>query len=307
MGHSFRTDHSLFSITDLTAKIELMPELPEVETIKLGLSKKITGLKIKSVEVLSPKSFQGDHKQLVGKTIKEVWRRAKVLGIETEDGLILLTHLKMTGQLIYIGKTKLIGGHPTSDMAGEMPNKSTRVVITFEDDSKLYFNDQRRFGWMRLGDRAQVSGDSFLKKLGPEPLDRSFTWQVLKDKLQRRKTMAVKVAILDQEIVSGIGNIYAAEAVFLAKLDPRKKVKDLTDKDFINLHLGIVKSLKDGVKYGGSTRQHFVNADGQKGNFLDYAFVYSREGKSCKVCQTRLEKIKLGGRGTVFCPNCQML
>ncbi len=284
-----------------------MPELPEVETIRIGLSKKVLGLKIKDITVLSPKSFQGEIKDIQGKVVRDVFRRAKVLGVTLESDLTVLVHLKMTGQLIYQGETNLVGGHPTKDMVGEMPNRSTRVVITFSDDSKLFFNDQRRFGWMKVvrSNELGIMNNGFLNKLGPEPLDEEFSWQILKEKLLRRKTMPVKVAIMDQEIVSGVGNIYAAEAVFLAKIDPRKKVKDLTDQEVKRLHQGIIKSLQDGIRYGGSSREHYVNAEGQKGDFLDYAFVYGREGKECKLCQTKLLKIKQSGRGTVFCPLCQ--
>ena len=110
---------------------------------------------------------------------------------------------------------------------------------------------------------------------------------------------------MDQSVVSGVGNIYANEACFLAKLDPRTKIKDLKEEQFKRLHKGIIKSLQDGIKYGGSSRAHFVDSEGHKGYFLDYAFVYWRDSKPCKVCKTKIEKIQLGGRGTYFCPNCQ--
>lgn len=281
-----------------------MPELPEVETIKLGLQTKIIGLKLKEIEILNAKSFFGDPSIIKDKTVTNVWRKAKVLGIELGE-LVLIFHLKMSGQVIFEGKEKFIGGHPTLDMLGNMPNKSTRVIFTFEDGSKIYFNDQRKFGWVKLLKKEEIKEESFLKRLGPEPLEKDFSVKVLKTQLQRRKTLPVKVAILDQEIISGVGNIYAAEAVFIAKIDPRKKVKDLTDEDYINLHKGIVESLSDGVKYKGSSSVHFVDVEGIRGSFLDHAYVYKREGQPCKVCGTILSKIRLGGRGTVFCEVCQ--
>ena len=158
-----------------------MPELPEVETIKLGLQKKIIGLKISKIQILSPKSFQNasgqpfDYAQgLRGRKVLKVWRRAKILGIDL-DKITLLFHLKMSGQLIYDDGKRFIGGHPTPDMVGKMPNAHTRVVFEFSDGSKLYFNDQRRFGWIKIVDREQVTVDSSLKNLGPEPLEKGFT------------------------------------------------------------------------------------------------------------------------------------
>lgn len=277
-----------------------MPELPEVETIKLGLQKKIIGLTLKEIEVLSAKSFSGEIKDLRGKKVLNIWRKAKILGIDLVN-MSLLIHLKMTGQLIYDDGRRFVGGHPTLDMAGELPNKSTRVIFTFSDKSKLYFNDQRRFGWVKI---VREVGDLF-KKLGPEPLEKDFTWQTLKESLFKHKSMPIKVALMDQAVVSGIGNIYANEACFVAKIDPRTKVKDLTDEQFESLHRGVIKSLRDGVKYGGASRAHFVDADGHKGYFLDYAYVYGRNAHPCKVCTKEIKKIQLGGRGTFFCPNCQ--
>ncbi len=290
-----------------------MPELPEIETIRLGLSKKIVGLTIKKVDVLSPKTFQGKVEEVEGRKVVEVWRRAKILGIDLSGKTTLLFHLKMSGQLVWTRtqnkelrtKNRFIGGHPTVDMAGPMPNSHTRVIFIFDNDSKLYFNDQRRFGWIKVVQSSEFKVQSFFKELGPEPLDKSFTWQVLKQNLLKRKSMAVKVAIMDQKVVSGVGNIYANEACFDAKIDPRTKVKDLTDKDFKSLHRGVTKSLRDGIKYGGSTRAHFVNAEGQKGYFLDYAFVYGKDKEKCRKCSSIIQKIQLDGRGTYFCAKCQ--
>lgn len=282
-----------------------MPELPEVETIRLGLQRKIVGLTIKKVELVTPKSFTGDPRVLANKKITKIWRKAKILGIDLDLTISLLFHLKMTGQLIHVGDQRFIGGHPTLDMVGPLPNKSTRVIFTFNDDSQLYFNDQRRFGWVRISDKEKVKSEKFLVSLGPEPLEKDFTWEVLKKNLLRHKSMPIKVAILDQSVVSGIGNIYASEACFNAKLNPETKVSDMSEKQFQALHTGIIQSLRDGIKYGGSTRTHFVDADGRKGYFLDYAKVYWRDKHPCKVCGTEIKKVQLRGRGTYFCPACQ--
>lgn len=282
-----------------------MPELPEVETIKLGLQKKLIGSKIKKIEILAPKSFQGEPTLVTGKKVTGIWRRAKILGVELADNTTLLFHLKMSGQLIYQGKDRFIGGHPTQDMMGELPNRSTRVIFSFNDDSKLYFNDQRRFGWVKVVTSTEVTSNKLFSSLGPEPLEENFTWQILESNLLKHKSQPIKVALLDQTIVSGIGNIYASEACFNAGLDPRKKVSDLTDQEFKKLHRGIVKSLSDGIKYGGSTKTHFVDAEGNKGYFLDYAAVYWKDKKPCKNCGTIIEKLQLRGRGTYYCRKCQ--
>ena len=298
-----------------------MPELPEVETIKLGLQKRIVGLKITKIQINSPKSFIGNPKKIEGQKVLKVWRRAKVLGMDlvpanagiyidsrfrgNDNVVALLFHLKMSGQLVYDGGKRFVGGHPTPDMVGAMPNSHTRVIFSFSDGSHLYFNDQRKFGWVRVVDSQQVTGDSSIKNLGPEPLEKGFSWQILKQNLLRHKSMPIKVAIMDQSVVSGVGNIYANEACFDAKIDPRKKVSQLTDEEFKNLHQGIIRSLQDGIKYGGATRAHFVDSQGHKGYFLDYAYVYGRDKLLCKKCESEIKKIQLGGRGTYFCPKCQ--
>ncbi|MBU1031323.1 bifunctional DNA-formamidopyrimidine glycosylase/DNA-(apurinic or apyrimidinic site) lyase [Patescibacteria group bacterium] len=319
-----------------------MPELPEIETIKLSLQKKIIGLKIQKIQILSPKSFIGNPNLASGQKILKIWRKGKLLGVDlagqstanrlpttaesgrrkTEDGrqLILLFHLKMTGQIIWQGESgkgegeRFIGGHPTEDMLGKMPNTHTRVIFSFSDPlrprseasgSHLYFNDQRRFGWIKVTRSVILSEAKDLKNLGPEPLEKEFTWQILKQNLLRHKSMSVKAAIMDQSVVSGVGNIYSNEAMFNAKLDPRRKVSSLTDIEFKNVYKGIKKALETGIKHGGSTLAHFVDPEGRKGYFLDYAKVYGLDHHSCKVCGTEIKKISLAGRGTYFCPNCQ--
>lgn len=286
-----------------------MPELPEVETIKLGLKRKIIGLTIKRVDVRSAKSLVGNIKDIEGKKVVDVWRRAKILGVDVASGMTLLFHLKMTGQLILVGNrgqgSRLIGGHPTPDMRDQMPNSHTRIIFSFSDGSHLYFNDQRRFGWIKIVNSQSLIVNSLLKGLGPEPLEKGFTWQVLKQNLLKHKSMAVKVAIMDQSVVSGMGNIYANETCFDAKIDPKTKVSSLSDSQFKKLYKGLVKSLRDGIEYGGATRAHFVDSDGHKGYFLDYAYVYGRDKHPCKKCGTKIQKISLGGRGTYFCPKCQ--
>jgi formamidopyrimidine-DNA glycosylase len=309
-----------------------MPELPEVETIKISLSKKILGLQIKKIDILNAKTFQGDFKKIINQKIINVWRKGKGLGIDLENGYSILFHLKMSGQVILKGESlkdqgeRFIGGHPTHDMLAELPNKSTRVIFTLQSPessgkslgknnqrvsdltqvtSYLFFNDQRKFGWIKVLDSQELTLDKFLNNLGPEPLAKSFSWQQLRQNLLKHKKTPIKVALLDQSVVSGVGNIYACEGCFNAGIDPRTKINDLTDEQFRKLHQAVIQSLKDGIKYGGSTKTHFVDSDGKKGLFLDYAKVYNRDKKPCLVCGTEIKKIKLGGRGTFYCSECQ--
>lgn len=285
-----------------------MPELPEVETIKLGLERKIVGLTIKNIEVLNPKSVHFNPQQIKNSKIIKIWRRAKMLGMDLEgtQNLVLLFHLKMTGQLVLeTGENRVTGGHPTQDIGKQMPNKSTRAIFTFNNGDKLYFNDQRKFGWIKLIESTKLPDQSELKNLGPDPLEKSFTWEVLKDRFSKHQKLPVKLALMNQQIVSGIGNIYASEALFKAKIDPKRLVSALENQDYQKLYQGIIKALRISLKYGGTTLRNYVDVEGQKGKFLDFAEVYGRAGQSCKVCQREISKITQAGRGTYFCPACQ--
>ncbi len=230
-----------------------------------------------------------------------------MLGVDLTGDKTLLFHLKMTGQLIFIAKEgeRVMGGHPTGNMLGKMPNSDTRAVFYFTDGSALYFNDQIKFGWIKLVKTSELNDQDELKKLGPEPLDESFTWQILKESLLKRKRMPIKVALMDQSLISGVGNIYASEALFLSKIDPRRKISDLTDEEFKKIHEGIVDALQISLKYGGSTIRNYVDAQGQRGEFLAFANVYGREGMPCNGCKGNVVKITQAGRGTYFCPKCQ--
>lgn len=287
-----------------------MPELPEVETVRSGLSRLLPGRQITAVDFDWPKGFPNAASDvqafLVGASVVEVGRRAKVLLIELSTKYSLVIHLKMTGQLVFRGHDEQFGaGHPNDSLVGALPDKSTRVTLTFSDGSHLFFNDQRKFGWMRLMPTAEVLNIDFFQKVGPEPLAADFTWQLLRDRLQRRKNSGIKAVLLDQTVIAGIGNIYADESLWGAKIHPSTFVRDLTDRQIETLHRELVHVLKLAIEKGGSTDRNYVNAEGKKGSYIDFARAFRREGQPCPRCGTLIIKTKVAGRGTHTCPHCQ--
>lgn len=286
-----------------------MPELPEVETVRIGLLRLLPGLQIKSVSFDWPKGFpntEADVDQFViGAKVIGVARRAKVLLIELSTKYSLVVHLKMTGQLVFRGKEVFGAGHPNESLVGDLPDKSTRVTLTFTDGSQLFFNDQRKFGWMRLIPTSEVMNLDFFQKVGPEPLSSDFTWQVFRDRCKRRKNSNIKAVLLDQTVLAGVGNIYADEALWGAKIHPNKLVKELSDEQFGTLYEELIMVLKLSIEKGGSTDRNYVNAEGKKGSYMSFARVFRRENQACPRCGTIIEKIRVAGRGTHVCPHCQ--
>lgn len=288
-----------------------MPELPEVETVKRGLENLIVGKTIQTVTHDTPKSFPNApadvERFMVGVQITGVRRRAKVLLIDLSSGYTLVIHLKMTGQLVFVGENRFGAGHPNDSLIGNLPDKSTRVVITFEDGSHLYFNDQRKFGWVRLIPTVQVPEIDFFKKVGPEPLSDDFTAQVLIDRIRRRANTTIKAALLDQTVLAGVGNIYADESLWGAMIHPATRVRDVSDGALKLLHSELRFVLNLSIEKGGSTDRNYVNAEGKRGSYIDFARVFRRENLPCPRCHTIIEKTKVAGRGTHTCPVCQKL
>lgn len=287
-----------------------MPELPEVETIRVGLIKLLPGRQIKAVNHDWPKSFPNAENNvnefLIGSKIIEIKRRAKILLIELDSKHSLVIHLKMTGQIVFRGRDESFGaGHPSDSLVGRLPDKSTRVILEFNDGSKLFFNDQRKFGWMRLIPTAEVPNIDFMKKVGPEPLADDFTWQEFRDRFKRRPNANVKAALLDQTVVAGVGNIYADESLWGAKIHPSTLVKNLSDQKFKLLFQALVDVLQLSIERGGSSDKNYVNAEGKKGSYLSFAKVFRREGQPCPRCSTTIIKTRVAGRGTHLCPRCQ--
>ena len=288
-----------------------MPELPEVETVVRGLNRLILKKKITQVKHDWPKSFPNLEKDvndfMIGAEIFKVQRRGKAIIIKLNNGWALVTHLRMTGQMVYRGEENWGAGHPNDDFLNDLPNKSTRVEIDFEDKTKLFFNDQRKFGYMKLLPEPEIEELSFFQKLGPEPLEDNFTVEIFKERLLRKKNSLIKPTILDQSVIAGVGNIYADEALWRAKIHPETRIKDFLNVDFKNLHESIRFVMNKSIEKGGSTDRNYVNADGSRGNYLEYAAVYHKNGQPCKRCGTEISKIRVGGRGTHFCENCQKI
>jgi formamidopyrimidine-DNA glycosylase len=289
-----------------------VPELPEVETVRIGLSRLLPGRVVAAVEHDTEKSFPNapaDVREfLIGAKVTDVRRRAKVLLIELSSKYTLVTHLKMTGQLVYRSKSVDFGaGHPSASLVNPLPDKSTRVTLEFTDGSKLFFNDQRKFGWMRLMPTAEVPNIDFMKKVGPEPLEHDFTWQVMRDRLQRRKNTNIKAALLDQSVIAGVGNIYADESLWSAKVHPATLVRNVSDAKIKALHQALVDVLNLSIEKGGSSNHTYVDAEGRKGSYMSFANVFRREGQACPRCGTVLINIRVAGRGTHICPREQRL
>lgn len=286
-----------------------MPELPEVETVRRGLADLLPGRRIVAVDHDTPKSFPNtDHdvrQCMHGATVVGVQRRAKVLIIDLSSGYSLVIHLKMTGQLVFVGTQRFGAGHPNDSLIGELPDKSTRVTVTFEDGSRLFFNDQRKFGWMRLLPTIEVPNIDFMKKLGPEPLEDTFTHQQFVERLMRRKNSGIKAVLLDQTVLAGVGNIYADESLWAAKIHPESKVVDISKTKLVVLHRELQAVLRLSIAKGGSSDRNYVNAEGKLGSYISFAKVFRKEGTPCQRCQTTIIKTRVAGRGTHLCPRCQ--
>lgn len=319
-----------------------MPELPEVETVRRGLAELLPGRVVARTVVFdSPKSFPNapaDVEQfLYGARVTAVRRRAKVLIIDLDTHYSLVVHLKMTGQLVFRQNSRhnawvspkksrgprkvaqdfsadtarevddFAGGHPNDSLVGELPDRSTRVQIEFTDGSRLFFNDQRKFGWMKLLPTDEVKNLPFMQKVGPEPLDPNTRAEDFIQRIRRRQNSMIKPAFLDQAVIAGVGNIYADEALWAAQIHPQTRVKNISDQQLNTLFNELRQILQLSIDQGGSTDRTYVDAEGRKGNYLTFAHVFRREGQAChRHPDQEIIKLKVGGRGTHICLVCQV-
>lgn len=317
-----------------------MPELPEVTVIVKGLNEKLKGLVFSGVEFDWPKKFlwgrrpagrsgpEGDYsiKDLKGAKVERVERIGKVVVVDlTKDERLktnakksirrssldvsrisILIHLKLTGQLVYQdAKTRIAGGHPIPPLNLPSPNKTTRATFEFTNGGHLYFNDLRKFGWVKIVESEKSTVESAIGKLGPDALEISY--KDFSERLKAKGQSRIKKLLMDQTFVCGIGNIYSDEALWYAKVHPSRSVASLSDAEIKGIYEGIRKSLKLSIEQGGSSANSFVGSGGEKGLFLSFAKAYHMTGRPCARCGTPIARKKMDGRSAHFCPNCQGL
>lgn len=281
-----------------------MPELPEVESVKLQLNKYLVGHTIQKVEIRNQKIFDGNPKDIEGAKVKNVRRFAKVLSIDLSNNKSLIIHIKLTGQLLYRGPNLKTPETLSKKVVGGIPGPHTHVIFHLNGGGFLYYNDVRRFGWIRVYDTDKVETEGFVQKLGPEPfknLDLDYFKKILS-----KTGRAIKVVIMDQSKIGGVGNIYASDALWLSKINPKTPAKNLSEEQTEKLFDAIHEVLKNGLKYGGASELAFVTPDGAEGKYQEHTLVYGKQGTLCKNCKKeKIEKYFLGGRGTYVCPVCQ--
>ncbi len=289
-----------------------MPELPEVETTIRGLRQKV--LKRTFVDVWTdapkivkkPKSFKEFEKEIKGKKIQKVWRRAKNIIFDLSGGYSLLVHQKLTGHLL-IGNWKLKTGNwePLSNNSLKDPvNRYIHLIFWLSGNLMLALSDLRKFAKVELWKTEELLNSSEFKKLGPEPLDPKFTFEKFKQALKNKKGK-IKQILMNQEIIAGIGNIYSDEALWWAKIHPFQDVSKLSEDELKKLYEAIKRVLKKGIELGGESFSDYRNIEGEKGDFDDERKVYQREGEKCSRCGTKIKRIKISGRSSCFCPKCQ--
>jgi formamidopyrimidine-DNA glycosylase len=294
-----------------------MPELPEVETIKLQLAKYLVGHTIDSVEIPNVSSRAGrgfqipNYEKIIGGEVTGTRRFGKVSVIDLSNGYSILTHVKLTGQFIYRGPNLPKPYTLSAKVIGGVPGPHTLVIFKLDHDGILYYNDVRRFGWIRIEKTEEVENEKFIAKLGPEPpVVKDFTGKFLTlelfQQILSKTSRAIKVVIMDQAKMGGVGNIYATDALWLAGIDPKRKSLSLSISETKKLYGAIITVLKEGIKWGGASELAFVTPDGTEGKYQNHTLAYGHTGELCPNCKkAKFEKYFLGGRGTYVCPNCQ--
>jgi formamidopyrimidine-DNA glycosylase len=281
-----------------------MPELPEVETIRRGLKKYLVGHKVLSVEIRFRKTLKEGEEYLVGTKITNIRRFSKVLVIDFDNQYSALIHLKLTGQTIYRGPNLKNPPQLSEKIIGGLPGKHTHVIFHLDKGGEFYFNDYRKFGWIRILKTEDVETTGFIEKLGPEPFN-GLTEKIFREIVSKVKT-PIKLLLMNQEKIGGIGNIYANDALWLAKINPKRSSNSLTSIEITELFKAIISVLKKSLEEGGASDNAYVTSDGTEGTYQKYFLVYNRRWELCSRCKkAKIEKIKLGGRGTFFCPVCQ--
>lgn len=287
-----------------------MPELPEVEAIKLQLGKYLKGHKVLSVDIKHPK-FQIDSKKITGAKFSGTRRFGKVVVLDMDNDISIIAHVKLTGQFIYRGpnleKTPVL----SKKVVGGVPGPHTLIIINLDKGGVLYYNDIRRFGWVRVLPTSEVLDEKFIKKLGPEPpVVKDFTGENLTlgkfTEILSKSSRPIKIVIMDQEKMGGVGNIYANDALWLSKINPKNPAKEIKEDRVKDLYEAIISVLKEGIKWGGASELAFVTPDGTEGKYQGHTLAYGHTDEPCERCKKGIfEKYYLGGRGTYVCPVCQ--
>ncbi len=273
-----------------------MPELPEVETIKRGLQKSIKGCTILDVATDTPKMIQGKtlkdfKKEIKWKKIIGIERKGKLLIINLNSGQNLVFHLKIAGRLLVREQ-------------GAQEDEYTHIVFKLSKGKELRFADLRKFGWVRLVPKTKMFELPAIKELGIDPLSKEFTFKKFLDIIEKHRGV-VKKFLMNQKVIAGVGNIYASEILWKAKIHPERKVEDLNEKEKLALYRATLAILKKAIKLKGASVNQYVDAFGEKGGFEKELNAYQKAGESCSRCGTRIAKITIGGRSTFFCPRCQ--
>jgi len=284
-----------------------MPELPEVETIKKDLVKKILQKNIIKIEVLKKNLVKNKLNYFLN-TIKnnvflKISRIGKLIILELKNKNYLLIHLRMTGQLVYVEDNNIIAGGHNFPQIDNLPNKYSHIIFTFKDNSKLFFNDIRQFGYLKIV--KQEEKNRIIKKYGLDLLAHNFTIDNFSALFKDRKSI-LKVVLLNQKIIAGIGNIYADEICFRAKVLPQRKINTLDQKDLVNLYKATNYIISKSLKKKGTTFNNYCDSEGRAGNYYQYLKVYKKEKNKCLRCKKGIiVKILAAGRGTRYCPFCQ--
>ncbi len=277
--------------------MKIVPEMPEVETVRRGLLTQVKNKRIENVEIRYQNLITGDVSEFVetvtGAKITDIGRRAKFLLIHLDNGYTIISHLRMEGKYrVSADKTAI--------------DKHSHAIFTLDDGEMLIYNDVRKFGRMQLWPTATLDENKSLKKLGPEPLSSRFTFENIKPRIIKHRK-DIKTVLLDQSVMSGLGNIYVDEVLWQSKIHPETPANHLTDDDIKKVIDCSNDEIKLAIESGGSTVRSYLDANGHKGNMQDRLKVYGKEGTPCPRCGTEIKKIKVGGRGTHFCPTCQVI
>ena len=275
-----------------------MPELPEVETIVNDLQPLLVNKFIIHIKIIDNKlkelTESSNQSLIVKQQITALFRRAKNIIIQLANGYYLVIHLKMSGRLIWLA---------AKQSKSPWPDKSTRLILELSDGSQLFFNDTRKFGWVKLMNYEQWT--QYQQALGIEPLDQTFSPALLKEIILKHPHAKIKPLLLDQHQLAGLGNIYVDETLFAAKIRPTRLISTIKPAEIKKLQQAIVSILTKAIAGRGTSFSDYRDGQGRRGNFQTQLQVYGRSGQACFCCGQSITKIKLAGRGTHFCPGCQ--